>query len=64
MRNLSTILFAAAGILACLLPTSLALGQETETYPVINRIIPEFDGFRSVSDQFIFGNIQLRPGMN
>ncbi|MBC8189039.1 MAG: outer membrane protein assembly factor BamA [Puniceicoccaceae bacterium] len=64
MRNLSTILFAAAGILACLLPTSFALGQETETYPVINRIIPEFDGFRSVSDQFIFGNIQLRPGMN
>jgi outer membrane protein insertion porin family len=36
----------------------------SESYPVINRIVPEFDGFRAVSDQYIFGNIQLRPGMD
>lgn len=31
---------------------------------MVNKIITEFEGFRSVSDQFIFGNVQLRPGMN
>jgi outer membrane protein insertion porin family len=38
--------------------------QEAEEYPVIRKIIPKFEGFRAVSDQFIFSNVQIRPGMN
>jgi len=38
--------------------------QAAEDYPEIRQIIPEFKNFRSVSDQFVLGNIQLRPGMN
>ncbi|MFU8847277.1 MAG: outer membrane protein assembly factor BamA [Opitutales bacterium] len=42
-----------------------AMAQETsQEYPGIRQIIPEFKDFRSVSDQFILSNIQLRPGMN
>ncbi|MGZ0655951.1 outer membrane protein assembly factor BamA [Coraliomargarita sp. W4R53] len=64
MRIIQTFLFTVASLLACGLPTQSTFAQEAETYPVINRIVPEFSGFRSVSDQYIFGNIQLRPGMN
>ena len=64
MRIIQTLFFTAASVLAFGLPTQSTLAQEAETYPVINRIIPEFEGFRSVSDQYIFGNVQLRPGMN
>lgn len=35
-----------------------------EAYPVINRIIPNFRNFQAVSDEFVKGNVQLRPGMN
>lgn len=35
-----------------------------KSYPEINRVIPAFEGFRAVSDQYILGNIQLRPGMD
>lgn len=53
-------------VLTCFLACSTAFAQEKakEDYPVIRSIIPEFEGFRAVSDQFILGNIQLRPGMN
>jgi outer membrane protein insertion porin family len=49
--------------------SSLAQAQarpqgEDASYPEVNRIIPQFDGYRGVSDQFVFSNIQLRPGMN
>jgi outer membrane protein insertion porin family len=64
MRIIQTLFFAAASLLAFGLPVHSAFAQEAETYPVINRIVPEFSGFRSVSDQYIFGNIQLRSGMN
>ncbi len=64
MRILQTLLLAAASVLAFGLPTQSMFAQEAETYPVINRIVPEFTGFRSVSDQYIASNIQLRPGMN
>lgn len=63
MRNFQTLLFAAC-LLAFGLPTQSSFAQEAETYPVINRIVPEFSGFRSVSDQYVLGNVQLRPGMN
>jgi outer membrane protein insertion porin family len=64
MRILQTLLFTFAGLLAFGLPTHSSFAQAAESYPVINSIVPEFKGFRSVSDQYIFGNIQLRPGMN
>ena len=38
--------------------------DEEESFPVVNRVIPQFEGFRAVSDQFVLGNVQLRPGMN
>ncbi|NBB79717.1 MAG: outer membrane protein assembly factor BamA [Verrucomicrobia bacterium] len=69
MRSIHIIFFAVAsfsGLLFSGLPLS---AQQTppstgQSYPVINRIIPEFEGFRAVSDQYILGNIQLRPGMD
>lgn len=35
-----------------------------EAYPVVNEVIPEFQGFHLLSKQYVLGNIQLRPGMN
>jgi outer membrane protein insertion porin family len=64
MRILQSLFFALASILALGYPTQSTFAQEAEAYPVVNRIIPEFDGFRAVSDEYIFSNIQLRPGMN
>lgn len=64
MRIIQTLLFTAVSLLAFCFPAQFSLAQETETYPVINRIVPEFNGFRSVSDEYIFASIQLRPGMN
>jgi len=64
MRIIQTLFLAAGSLLAFGLPTQSSFAQEAETYPVINRIVPEFTGFRAVSDEYIFGSIQLRPGMN
>ena len=64
MRILQTLSFSAVSFLAMGLPTQFTFAQEAETYPLINRIITEFDGFRSTSDQYVLGNVQLRPGMN
>jgi len=64
MRIIQTLFLTTASLLVLGVPAQSSFAQEAETYPVINRILPEFEGFRSVSDQYIFGNIQLRPGMN
>jgi outer membrane protein insertion porin family len=64
MRILQTLFFSAASLLAMGLPSQLTYAQEAETYPRINQIITEFDGFRSTSDQYVMANVQLRPGMN
>ena len=69
MRSIQTIFFALVLTAALFLASAPVVAQPTEpsagqSYPVINEIIPRFDGFRAVSDQYIFGNIQLRPGMN
>ena len=64
MRILQTLSFSVISLLAAALPTQFTFAQEVETYPIINRIITEFDGFRSTSDQYVLGNVQLRPGMN
>ena len=64
MRILQTLSFSVVSLLAAALPNQFTFAQEAETYPIINRIITEFDGFRSTSDQYVLGNVQLRPGMN
>lgn len=64
MRIIKTLFFTVASMLVLSMPTHSLRAQEAETYPVINRVLTEFAGFRSASDQFIFSNIQLRPGMN
>jgi outer membrane protein insertion porin family len=64
MRILQTLVFAVASLLAAGLSSQFTHAQEAETYPRINRIITEFDGFRSASDQYVMANVQLRPGMN
>ncbi|MGB0408627.1 MAG: outer membrane protein assembly factor BamA [Opitutales bacterium] len=68
MRFIKFILGATlASLLAYPSTTVFAQAQAQsgdEAYPVIKRIIPQFDGFRAVSDEFIFSSIQLRPGMN
>ena len=65
MRIFQTLLFTFVSLFAIAWSSQPLTAQEAaESYPVINRIIPEFQGFRSVSDGFILGNIQLRSGMN
>ncbi len=64
MRILQTLSFSVVSLLAAALPNQFTFAQKVETYPIINRIIIEFDGFRSTSDQYVLGNVQLRPGMN
>jgi outer membrane protein insertion porin family len=66
MRIIKSIL-GIATLCALFLPAvqiSAQAQEEEVSYPVVNRIIPQFDGYRGVSDQFVFSNIQLRPGMN
>lgn len=51
-------------LITVVFPLTWAQDQEAEEYPVIRQIIPEFEGFRAVSNQFVLSNVQLRPGMN
>ena len=58
-------------ILRCSLTSLLAitcslslLAQDTKEYPKVNEVRVEFDGFQSVSEEFVFGNVQLRAGMD
>ena len=58
-------------ILRCSLISLLAitcslslLAQDTKEYPKVNEVRVEFDGFQSVSEEFVFGNVQLRAGMD
>ena len=64
MRLLHTRLFIASflSIFVAQLPSLTA--QATNSNPEIKRILSNFQGFRAVSDEFILGHIQLRPGMN
>ncbi|MEC8209261.1 MAG: outer membrane protein assembly factor BamA [Verrucomicrobiota bacterium] len=64
MRILQALSFSTVTLLTIGLPTQFIFANKAQSYPLINRIITEFDGFRSTSDQYIMGNVQLRPGMN
>lgn len=46
------------------LSTTTSLQAQEESYPVVNSIQAQFDGFRAVSDEYVFGHVQLRKGMN
>ena len=46
------------------LVTPLAAQAPADSYPVVSRITTSFSGFRAVSDEFVFNNVQLRAGMN
>ncbi|MFO8026893.1 MAG: outer membrane protein assembly factor BamA [Opitutales bacterium] len=65
MRFLN-ILFRTLAFSFCSLACTGAVAQEEADgeYPEIRRIIPEFENFRAVSDEFVLGNIQLQPGMD
>ena len=64
MRFLNISLCLALSLGAFSIPTAITAQEQAETYPVVNKIETKFAGFRSVSDQFVFSNVQLRSGMN
>ena len=64
MRFLNISLCLALSLGAFSIPTTITAQEQAETYPVVNKIETKFAGFRSVSDQFVFSNVQLRSGMN
>lgn len=65
MRFFKILFRTLALFFSCMLGCPGLFAQETaEEYPEIRRIIPDFKGFRAVSDQFVFSNVQLRPGMD
>ncbi|MEM8866654.1 MAG: outer membrane protein assembly factor BamA [Verrucomicrobiota bacterium] len=58
--------FLSAFLFTCfasILLTYPAAAQQEEEYPIINEVRAVFDGFKGVSEQFVFSNVQLRPGM-
>lgn len=64
MRFLKLILCFALSQGALSIATPLAAQEQPQSYPVVNKITTNFKGFRSVSDEYVFGNVQLREGMN
>ncbi len=64
MRFLNISLCLALSLGAFSIPTAITAQEQAETYSVVNKIETKFAGFRSVSDQFVFSNVQLRSGMN
>ena len=63
MRFIKTFLRAVICFAAI---TNLAIlsAQDSQEYPKVNEVRVEFDGFKSVSEEFVFSNVQLRSGMN
>ena len=57
LRHLLTVTLAFGAL-------SLNAQPAPEAFPEIEDIRIEFDGFQSVSDQYVFSNIQLREGMD
>lgn len=63
MRFFKTLLCAAISITALSSLINLS-AQDSPDYPKVNEVRIEFDGFKSVSEEFVFSNVQLRSGMN
>ena len=49
---------------AALANLTILSAQDSAEYPKVNEVRIEFDGFKSVSEEFVFSNVQLRSGMN
>ena len=65
MRFLKKLLWAAVGLAVIFSASALSAEDKgQDAYPKINQVLIEFEGFQSVSEQFVFSNIQLRSGMN
>ncbi len=63
MRIIKTFLRAAI-CFAALTHLTILSAQDSQEYPKVNEVRVEFDGFKSVSEEFVFSNVQLRSGMN
>ena len=63
MKFLKIVLSTALSF-AAMLNGTIVFAQDVEGYPQVNEVRVEFDGFQSVSEEFVFSNIQLRSGMN
>ncbi|MGC6423689.1 MAG: outer membrane protein assembly factor BamA [Lentimonas sp.] len=64
MRFLKVYLSIALIFGALSVPDIVVAQESGADYPVVNKIENRFSGFRSVSDEFIQSNVQLRVGMN
>ena len=64
MRFFKTILSFALFFGSSIVPAISTAQEQTAEFPLVNTIDYRFSGFRSVSDEFITSNIQLREGMN
>ena len=66
MRFSLSLTFSLASLIVLGTPTITTAQEKAslESFPIVNAIATEFSGFRSVSDQYVFGNVQLRSGMN
>ena len=49
---------------AAIFNLTILSAQDSQEYPKVNEVRVEFDGFQSVSEEFVFSNVQLRSGMN
>ena len=58
------ILLRALVCFAAISNLTILSAQDSEEYPKVNDVRVEFDGFKSVSEEFVFSNVQLRSGMN
>ncbi len=63
MRFFKTLYCAVVSFVVVSNLTSLS-AQDSNEYPKVNEVRVEFDGFKSVSEEFVFSNVQLRSGMN
>ena len=63
MRLLKLFLCLTISVGSVSITAPLVAQQKAESAPVVNQIKSQFAGFHSVSEQFVYSNIQLRAGM-
>ena len=63
MRFLKVFISVAIGC-GFLLKLPHLSAQGAKTYPVVSEVLVEFNGFQSVSEELVLGNVQLRAGMD
>lgn len=63
MRLIKLIFCLTISIGAFSIAAPLVAQEKAKSQPVVHQVKTQFVGFRSVSDQFVYSNIQLRAGM-